>query len=306
MAFEVRRWWWAVAALACLAACSPYTPAGRSVPEGLLPATYPLYEASGEPMPMQWWEVFGVDELNRLVTAALAGDFSVRTAAARLRQVQAIARGTQASRGPELDLEGDAAGQRRRLGGKTTAAEGYSLVLAAAYEFDWWGRLDAERQAAWQDVAAAAEDLGAAAMTVSGEVARCWIQIVAQKARRRLLEAQLDTSRTYLELVRLRFFKGLASALDVYQQQQVVEQVKAAIPLVAETEGQQQSALSLLLGRAPSRKWTQPICRLCRRCRPWGCRPIFWPIARISGPPDGVWLPPTGRLPRPGPPGFRT
>ena len=240
-----------LAAVLSLTACTAYTAVGRAVPEGPLPETYTLYGAGGEKRPQRWWSAFGSSELDRLVETALAGDFSIRTARARLRQVEAQAAIADASRMPELSLRAGGAGERRRRNDRTTAAESYSLALAAAYEVDWWGRLEAERQAARLDAVAAADDVRAAAMTIAGEVALRWIDIIAQKARRRLLEAQLATSQTYLELVRLRFSKGMVSALDVYQQQQVVEQVRAELPLLAETEASLRSALALLLGQPP-------------------------------------------------------
>jgi NodT family efflux transporter outer membrane factor (OMF) lipoprotein len=65
------------------------------------------------------------------------------------------------------------------------------------------------------------------------------------------LERQLATNLTYLELVELRFRKSMVSALDVYQQKQIVERVKAEIPLVEAQEQLLLHELALLLGKPP-------------------------------------------------------
>jgi outer membrane protein TolC len=52
-----------------------------------------------------------------------------------------------------------------------------------------------------------------------------------------------------LELVELRFRNAMVSALDVYQQKQVLENVKAEIPLVEEREQLLLNELAVLLGK---------------------------------------------------------
>jgi NodT family efflux transporter outer membrane factor (OMF) lipoprotein len=66
-----------------------------------------------------------------------------------------------------------------------------------------------------------------------------------------LLQEQLEVDRTFLELVELRFEKGMVSALDVYQQRQVVAEVEAEIPLEEATEQLLRHELALLLGKPP-------------------------------------------------------
>ncbi len=59
-----------------------------------------------------------------------------------------------------------------------------------------------------------------------------WINIISQLMQKRLLEHQLQVNLTYLELIELRFRKAMVSALDVYQQKQIVDEVRAEIPVV--------------------------------------------------------------------------
>ena len=99
---------------------------------------------------------------------------------------------------------------------------------------------------------ASQEDIYTAAMTLAAEVTTQWVNIISQRMQKRLLEGQLKTDLTYLELVELRFRKGMASALDVLQQKQVVEKIKARMPLVEVQESLLLNSMALLLGRAPA------------------------------------------------------
>jgi NodT family efflux transporter outer membrane factor (OMF) lipoprotein len=101
------------------------------------------------------------------------------------------------------------------------------------------------------DVTAAREEVNTAAMTLAAEVARRWIFIISQQMQKRLLEHQLRVNLTYLELIELRFRMSMVSALDVYQQKQVVEDIRAEIPLVEAEEQVLRHELALLLGKSP-------------------------------------------------------
>ena len=88
-------------------------------------------------------------------------------------------------------------------------------------------------------------------MTVAAEVTERWVSILSQRLQRQLLEQQLSNNKTYLELVELRFRKSLASALDVFQQRQLVERSKAQLPLIEMQERILENQLAILLGRMP-------------------------------------------------------
>jgi NodT family efflux transporter outer membrane factor (OMF) lipoprotein len=89
-------------------------------------------------------------------------------------------------------------------------------------------------------------------MTLAAEVVQRWLAIVEQQQLRAILTEQLETNKTYLELVELRFRKSLVSALDVYQQRQTVSDVQKQIPLVEAQEQVLRHELAVLLGRPPT------------------------------------------------------
>jgi len=237
--------------LLLVASCAPFKPQERQSPEGELPRTFSLYTAESEPE-LRWWEEFNDIDLNVLVKEALSDNLTLKEIWSRLVQARALAIQAGAALYPDLTgtAGGDYARQRSDNGSaKTTSTEDYSLGVVSSYELDLWGRIRAERESALLEVTAAREDLNTAAMTLAAEVANRWVNIISQRMQKRLLERQLQTNLTLLELIELRFRMSMVSALDVYQQKQVVENIKAEIPLVEAEEQLLLHELALLLGK---------------------------------------------------------
>lgn len=200
----------------------------------------------------RWWEAFGDKELNRLVDEALAGNQTLLSAWARLEKAQAQAIKAGADLKPRLNAEvGASYAETERVGSGSEENKNFSTGLAASYEVDLWGRVRAGHESAFLTAAASREDLNVAAMSVAAELAQRWLAILARRLEKRLLEQQQETNKIYLELVELRFRKSLASALDVFQQRQLVERVTAQLPLVEMQERMLENQLAVLLGRMP-------------------------------------------------------
>ena len=241
------------ACIMLLTACSPFQPAARPDAPGELPDGYSLYSGEAK-SPSPWWDAMGSSELNRLIDSAMADNFSLSEAWYRLQQARAAAVQAGASLYPELDAFGSAETARRDSAGGSSGSAGsqnYELGLTASYEVDLWGRVRSQREAALLDVNATEADLHAAAVSLAAEVALRWVQILSQRLQKQLLEEQLASNSTFLELIELRFRKAMVSALDVYQQKQVVENVRAKIPLVEAQIQLLMHELAVLLGRPP-------------------------------------------------------
>ena len=123
--------------------------------------------------------------------------------------------------------------------------------LQASYEIDVWGKLSNQRQAAAMDLAASRDMLESTAMTLAAEVTETWFGWVAQKAQLKLLRSQLETNKTYLELIEVRFAEGLATAVDVYNLRQQVEQSHSQLEDAKRLSDILKNKLAVLVGKAP-------------------------------------------------------
>lgn len=213
----------------------------------------------------RWWEDFSDPDLDKLIRRSLVGNFSLRRAWARLTAARANARLAGAALTPSLDGEMGASRTRTdifqpSLGRDVaTTTKRYKLGLVAAYEVDLWRRVRNSRDAARFEARASREDLNAAAISLSAQVATTWYQLVEERARLRLLREQVKTNETFLQLTRLRFGQGLTSAVDVYQQKERLHGIRREIPLTEAVVKTAEHQLATLLGLAPGNLVIPPL-----------------------------------------------
>ena len=242
--------------LALAAGCLPYDPVERPAPPLDVPDAYSSGgEEVREPAELArgWWVLFGDPRLAELEARMLRESFQLHAAWARLEQARAVAELAGAPRWPTVGLELSAGAQRARFGPlEPQIIESYSASIPASYELDLFARIGAEATAAELDARAAQKDVEALAMTLSAQLAETWFDLADLGARRALLEQQLETNETFLELVQLRFQTGLASALDVYQQQQQVTSTRAQLTLLVSQERVRTNQLAVLVGVPPT------------------------------------------------------
>ncbi len=233
--------------------CAPFAPDPREPETRLAPPAF--HHRTDRQAPVErWWESFDAPQLNALVQEALGNNFSLQESWARLRQARALVIRSRAERFPDLVFDGSASVGRQQIrGGQESddTVESYALGLSSSYEIDLWGRVDSLQTADALAAVANREDLNAAAITLAANVTTRWIGIMSQRLQWSLVKQQLAANQTLLELLELRFRKSLASALDVFQQRQLVEQSRAQLPLIEQSEYQLLHELAVLLGRTP-------------------------------------------------------
>lgn len=133
----------------------------------------------------------------------------------------------------------------------TSTTHSYRYGLGSTYEVDLWGKVRSRHEAAKLDYEATREDTYAAMLSLSGTVVRQWLVIVAQQEGIDLVQKQLALNKTTLELMELRYRKGLATALDVFQQRQIVAQTESLVPPLESALQTARHELAVLLGRPP-------------------------------------------------------
>ena len=219
-------------------------------------------ESGTAPLPDKWWESFEDPVLNGLIDQALTNNFDLKTAWDRLSQAEAMARSAGADLFPALDADAGAAQTRFREDGRTSSSRDYTLGLTASYELDLWGRIRASRDAAAFKAQASAQDLRAAALTLSAQVAGTWYQLVEQYGQLDMLDAQITTNAQVLELVTAQFRTGQVGIADMLQQRQLVEsnlgektQVTAQVKVL-------DHQLAILLGLPPGQLATPRVAAL--------------------------------------------
>jgi NodT family efflux transporter outer membrane factor (OMF) lipoprotein len=169
--------------------------------------------------PAQWPRLFDDPALSRLIREALIRNHDLRLAATRIDTLHAEARLAGAPRLPGLDLE--VTGQKGETPVEafdqvsTEASQSVGVSLAMHWELDVWGRLGDRYEAAWHEIRAAEADWQAARLSLAGQVAKAWYQIIADRLLLRLVRDTLESYQINARIVRRHFESGLTGALDV-------------------------------------------------------------------------------------------
>jgi multidrug efflux system outer membrane protein len=230
-----------------------------------LPERDPVQSAAGVPqqwsdtqvsagtLAEHWLDAFADPRLSAVVNEALAANYDLKSAAARVDAARAEARIAGAGLWPQVAL---AAGyERARVSDTGFGASGYGAfeaLFSLTWELDVWGRLRAARDAARQNADAAEADFRAARLSLAARTAQVYFELAEARLQAQVAEDSIRERRTIVELVRGRFARGLTRGLDV--RLALTDLVNAEAQL-AQARNQVQSAtrrLEVLLGRYPA------------------------------------------------------
>ncbi|MEZ4464195.1 MAG: efflux transporter outer membrane subunit [bacterium] len=247
-------------ALAALlaAGCNPHvrrdaTEAPVQVPEAF--ATEAAPEAAAPAT--RWWTAFGDAALDARLDRLLSANLDLRQGWARVEQARIRAAQAGSARWPTLDGTLDVSRSKQissfSIPGRDPATEitSWRASLAASYEVDLFGRIEAQVEAADAEVDAAILDQRALGMTLAASFAEAWFGVVEQRALARLLADQIALNERQLELIQFRFAQGLAGSVDLLQQEDQIQRLRAQLPLVEAREAVLGNQLAVLLGAAP-------------------------------------------------------
>lgn len=254
--------------LVLLAGCSPGPMLRTPAPD--VPTQWRILPASTQPVwPGEaWWRGFGSPELDQLITDAETSNFTIAAAVARIRQADAQLRIAGAPLLPQIGATADGSWQRVNRGNFSgTTINGfrvgggggspysdvhtYSTGLNASYEFDFWGRVQDQQQAAADNALFSRFDRDTVALGVVTNVANTWFTALGANDRVHVAEGNLAAAQQVLNAFRVRVQVGTATALDVSQQDALVAGIRANIPGLRSQRDQAVIGLGILTGRAP-------------------------------------------------------
>jgi len=207
---------------------------------------------------VQWFDLFKDDTLTQLVRTALAQNFDLRIAAERVLQARERFRIVGADRLPVV--VGTAAASSNRVSEvgprPLPAALGpdvsdVQIGFALAWELDVWGRLRRLNEAARAQYLATEEARHAVVTTLVADVTDAYFLLQTLDRQLVIAERTRDVAADGLRLTRLRRERGVATALDTSQAEQLLYTATAQIASVQRQLAQTEDELSVLVGRTP-------------------------------------------------------
>lgn len=232
------------------AALAPCLGCVAPAPERELPVALPdAFSPSGAAAAAdRWWTAFEAPELDATIDEALDANPDLEAVWQRLVQARATVRREDALRWPDLTVGADATWRRP----EPPDGDTLGLGLASSWELDLWGRIGAAVEAEELRARAGLADYRAAALTLAAEVARVWLGRIEARRQIALLDEQVATNATVLELIEARFAVGLVRRVDLLRQRQLVEATRTQRIEVAARARVLDHLLAVLLGRSPT------------------------------------------------------
>lgn len=209
-----------------------------------------------------WWTQLGDAELDTLVRQALASNYDLRSAAARLAQAQAQARIAGAPLKPGLSA--GATGSRRKqnfvgfpIPGSdsqvlSTTSTNYGINLNLSWEIDLWGKLRAGTGAALADAEAAKADFYGAQLSLAAQTSRAYFAAVEARRQVELASATVDNYQLSSEQINSRYLRGLSSSLELRLGRSNLAAAEATLAQRRQQLDRSLRQLEVLLGRYPS------------------------------------------------------
>lgn len=211
---------------------------------------------------LKWWEVFKDEKLQQLEREALAQNYDLRDAAARVEAAIAHLGITRSDQLPNVGASADISTIRSSRNGATSLPAsivpsqnrtfGATTVNLLSFELDFWGRLRRSTEAARANLLGAEENRKALVTTLVSQVAAAYFNLRELDYQLEISQRTLATRKESLELIRKRQAGGVATLLDLRQSEQLVYTASATIPALQQAIEQTENQISLLLGKNPA------------------------------------------------------
>ncbi len=224
-----------------------------------------------------WWEVFNDAELDSYEQQLLAANQSLLAAKDRLEEARALARVTSAGFFPQAYVDPNTSRQRYAgdrpevvtLGHALTQST-YEIPFFVNYEPDLFGKVRRSMEASNANLQGSAADMSNVQLVLTAELAADYFTLRELDAETHVVQESVDIQQKGLQLVESRHSGGVASGLDLAQQQTLLDATVSQLYLVKQQREQYEHAIAVLTGH--------PASTFSVKVRPLDATPIPVPL----------------------------
>ena len=231
----------------------PEAPVPPSWPSG--PAYKNTQPAPGEPFAadLKWVQFFTDERLQNIIETALNNNRDLRLASLNVERARALYRIQRAELLPTVNAVGSGVKERvpadLSITGSSYTAEQYSASLAVfSWEIDFFGRIRSLEKRALEEFLATEEARRSVQILLVSEAAIAFLTLAADREALQLSQSTLETQQAAYALIRRRYEKGIANAVDLRQAQTQVDGARVDIARYTQRVAQDENALNLLVG----------------------------------------------------------
>ncbi len=255
----------ALGAALALSGCINMAPKHERPALSTAPAYDPEYRPDGgiAASRIGWQDYFTDPRLRGLISSALANNRDLAAATARIEQARAQYRIQDSRRLPTVvadagasrtrqPLDGGAFGGTDGSSGESSGAVTYDRfnvgVGITAFELDFWGRIANLSEAARAEYLATAAAQRAFYLSLIGDVASTYYQLIESEQQIALAEATAGSRREGLRIAQLRLEAGVTSALPYRQAETLLTQAEQQLAEQRLAAARTRNQLAVLVG----------------------------------------------------------
>jgi len=214
-----------------------------------------------------WWTIFKDAELNRYEARAVAGSPTLAASASRLQQARDVVRITQSGLFPQLSAGLTAQRDRVSANRPSTGAvppstavtqSAYAIPFTLSWEADLFGGLRRGVEAANAQLQGSTAANANLRLILTAELAADYFSLRETDAEIAAVQANIALQQKALDYVKARHAGGVASGLDVAQQQTLLDSTRTQISLLQRQRAQFEHAIAALIG-VPAPEFTLPV-----------------------------------------------
>ena len=212
-----------------------------------------------------WWEVFNDAELNAYEQQLLNANQSLLAAKDRLEEARSLARVTSAGFFPTANVDPNAsrnryAGNRPEVVtiGRPLTQSTYEIPFFINYEPDLFGKVRRSMEASNANLQSTAADMYNVNLVLTSELAADYFSLRELDAETQVVQESVAIQQKGLQLVENRHNGGVASGLDLAQQQTLLDSTVTQLYLVKQQREQYEHAIAVLTGN-PAASFSVPV-----------------------------------------------
>lgn len=240
-----------VALSACKSLAPQYEQPQVSVPETFkydTPKQNAIQAAS-----LGWQDYFADPRLHRLIEIALERNTDLRTAALNAEALRKQYMITRADGLPSVNASGSAARTRTAKdlgGGRANTSNAYSIGLGVtSYELDLFGKARSNQDAALESYFNSTATRDSTHLSLVASVAKAYFNERYAEESMALSQRVLKSREQTYRLTQLKHQAGVVSAVDLRQQEALIESAKADYASAVQSKEQASNALAILLNQ---------------------------------------------------------
>jgi NodT family efflux transporter outer membrane factor (OMF) lipoprotein len=206
----------------------------------------------------EWWQVFGDEELSRLIDEAIAENIDLRILTYRIDQAELGVRSARQGGMPHFSADIGGSSSTQRVEGLSTTTRQYDGGISISWEADIWGKVRQQTAATAAEVRATEADWRAGYLVLVREVASSYFQLRTLEEQSQIHTRALGWAQEALRVYERQLANRLITRDATTAQKAEVLRIEREIEELRRQREIEINTLAVLLGKMPGTLALEP------------------------------------------------